>query len=579
MATMMRKTLLLGTLLAVAAGLTSGCGSDEEVLAVVGDHKITTTEFYDFYGRGNRQFASAQEEFDSKREALDSLIIVRLLVGAAYEKGLDQREELQRVLLANRDRFLLDALYERRIADKAEPSKAEIKRFWDKLEHRIRASHILVDDPDTAQMILEKLQAGESFEKLAFEYSKDPSAKRNKGDLGYFVWGAMVPEFQEAAFQMEVGEVSPPVKSDFGYHIIKLVDRLPNEARGSLEQMSEEIAQQLKRNQEKKLMEEFLEEIRERYTIDIDTSVFQYLVHKREQLYPEQLLKGLPAGDFDTEQLDRNEKELVVASWEGGQMTVGEYLSRISNFSNNLKPSFTAYDSLANMIFEIKKLDLLVLEAHRAGLDNDPVYLRRVKLFKELNMAELMRSDSIAAPMEPTEEMAREYYDAHPEEFTTPRRVHVYEIMLSDSAEAANLAQKRWRLAEFREYARKHTKRPGKRTAQGDLGFIERDWFPQMFDLAWKTELGTVVGPVSGQRDGMYSVIYVEEKQEGALKDYLGQKRIILQKLQTEQKNHAIQNWVNERKKDVRIVVNEDAVWSTVDESDYQTQTGDGAQG
>lgn len=579
MATMTRKTLLFGIFLAVAAGLLSGCGSDDKTLAVVGDHKITSTEFFDFYGQQNRQYASAEAEFQAKRDALDSLIMVRLLVGAAYEKGIDQREELQRVLLANRDRFLLDALYENRISDQAEPSEAEIKRFWDKLEHRIRASHILLDDPDTAQMVLEKLQQGESFEKLAYQYSKDPSAKRNKGDLGYFVWGAMVPEFQEAAFQMEVGEVSPPVKSQFGYHIIKLVDRLPNEARASLDAMHDEIAQQLQQQKERELMEEFLEEVRQRYTITIDTSVFEYLVHKREQIYPEQILKGLPAGDFDTEQLDRNEKELVVATWEGGQMTLDEYLSRISNVSNNLKPSFTAYDSLANMIFEIKKLDLLVLEAHRQGIDNDPRYLRRVKLFKELNMAELMRSDSIAAPMEPTEEMARAYYEDNPEEFSTPRRVHVHEIMLADSAEAAQLARQNWSLPEFREYARKHTKRPGKRSAQGDLGFIERDWFPRMFDLAWETSEGTVAGPVTGQRPGMYSLIYVEEKQESALKDYLGQKRIILDKLRTEQKNHAIENWVNERKKEVRIVVNEDAIWSTIDESDYQTQQAGETQG
>jgi parvulin-like peptidyl-prolyl isomerase len=575
---MMRKTLLLGMLLAVAAGLNTGCGSDEEVLAVVGDHKITTTEFFDFYGRGNRQYASAQEEFDRKREVLDSLITVRLLVDAAYEKGIDQREELQRVLLANRDRFLLDAFYETSIADRAEPSAAAVKRFWEKLEYRIRASHILLGEPDTAQLVLEKLRSGENFEKLAYDYSRDPSAKRNKGDLGYFVWGAMVPEFQEAAFQMDVGEVSPPVKSPYGYHIIKLVDRLPNEARGSLDQMRDEITQQLKGLKEKELMERLLEDIKERYTVRVDTSVLQYLVHKRQQLYPEMILKGLPAGDFDSQQLDRNEKELIVANWEGGQMTVGEYLSRISNLSNNQKPSFTAYDSLANMIFELKKLDLLILEAHRQGIDNDPRYLRRVRLFKELNMAELMRSDSIAAPMEPTEEMAREYYDANPEEFTIPRRVRVYEIMLSDSSEIDRLAEKKWSLAEFREYARKHTKRPGKRTAQGDLGYIERDWFPEMFDLAWKTPINRVAGPVTGQRENMYSLIYVEAKQESTVKDYLDQKRLILQKLRTEQKNHAIQSWINERKKQVRIVVNDDAVWSTIDTKQYAT-LGDGTQG
>jgi len=99
-----------------------------------------------------------------------------------------------------------------------------------------------------------------------------------------------------------------------------------------------------------------------------------------------------------------------------------------------------------------------------------------------------------------------------------------------------------------------------------------------MFDLAWKTPVNRVAGPVTGQRESMYSLIYVEAKQESTVKDYLDQKRLILQKLRTEQKNHAIQSWINERKKQVRIVVNDDAVWSTIDTKQYAALA-DGAQG
>jgi parvulin-like peptidyl-prolyl isomerase len=85
---------------------------------------------------------------------------------------------------------------------------------------KIRCSHILVEKLSVAQEILEKINKGESFSKMAEQYSTDGSRRRG-GDLGEFGKGMMVRPFEEAAFKLQVGEVSPIVKTEFGYHIIK----------------------------------------------------------------------------------------------------------------------------------------------------------------------------------------------------------------------------------------------------------------------------------------------------------------------------------------------------------------------
>lgn len=85
---------------------------------------------------------------------------------------------------------------------------------------KIRASHILVDKHSKALRILEELKKGEDFKELARRYSQCPSRKRG-GDLGFFGRGQMVKEFEQAVFVLKVDEVSPPVKTQFGYHIIK----------------------------------------------------------------------------------------------------------------------------------------------------------------------------------------------------------------------------------------------------------------------------------------------------------------------------------------------------------------------
>lgn len=88
----------------------------------------------------------------------------------------------------------------------------------------VRASHILVNTNEEAVSIKSKIDKGENFEAMAQKYSKCPSGK-NGGDLGYFGRGEMVPSFETAAFELPVGKVSNPVKTQFGWHLIKVTDK------------------------------------------------------------------------------------------------------------------------------------------------------------------------------------------------------------------------------------------------------------------------------------------------------------------------------------------------------------------
>ncbi len=159
--------------------------------------------------------------------------------------------------------LVIEKLLEKRISITDEEMETYFEENKDSFaeEEKVQASHILVEDEKTAKEIVEKLEAGEDFADLAKEYSTDEESSENGGDLGFFGRGEMVQEFEDAVFALEVGELSEPVKTEYGYHIIKLVDK--QEAKEAVfEDVKEEIKSTLL---DSKIQDEYTTWIEEKY--------------------------------------------------------------------------------------------------------------------------------------------------------------------------------------------------------------------------------------------------------------------------------------------------------------------------
>jgi peptidyl-prolyl cis-trans isomerase C len=159
---------------------------------------------------------------------VEYLVERHLLAQAAVKEGIADSEEYKRRLALYQAKALRDAYFAQTIVPMV--TEEEIKKAYDTESakvaqmERVRARHILVASEQEAKQIRARLDKGEKFEDLAKQYSLDGS-KDYGGDLGYFSAPEMVPEFSKAAFALKPGEVSQPVKTDFGWHIIKLEDR------------------------------------------------------------------------------------------------------------------------------------------------------------------------------------------------------------------------------------------------------------------------------------------------------------------------------------------------------------------
>ena len=183
---------------------------------------------------------------DRKKVLLQYVIESELMAGAGQTDNLDKTDTFPGRVKYHERRALRDAFFDVKIHDVV--TEAEAKKIYDekigqvKPEQEIHARHILVSTPEEAKEIVERLNKGEDFATVAKEKSKDANAEG--GDLGWFGRGQMLKPFEDAAFALDVGQISAPVQTQFGWHIIK-VEEKRDQALPTFEQVKEAIIAQL----------------------------------------------------------------------------------------------------------------------------------------------------------------------------------------------------------------------------------------------------------------------------------------------------------------------------------------------
>jgi peptidyl-prolyl cis-trans isomerase C len=206
--------------------------AQDKVLAKVNGKDITEAELAyaeEEIGEGLAHLAPGQK----RRYLTEYLIEMQVFSDAAEAEKLGTGADFDNRMKYWREHALKDVFLAKAVKDKV--SEDEAKKFYDERasqmsgEEEVQASHILVKTEETAKQVAQKLLAGGDFAALAKEFSEDPGSKDKGGVLGYFGKGQMVKEFELVAFSMEKGETSQPVKTQFGYHIIKVMDKRKKE--------------------------------------------------------------------------------------------------------------------------------------------------------------------------------------------------------------------------------------------------------------------------------------------------------------------------------------------------------------
>ncbi len=530
--------------------LATGCGNNlESAVATVGDETITVDDLRQEMIRQFRtEKGAASKSLEQREKVLENLIERRLKVAGARAEGYFDRPEFKEkeaTLLAD---AMINRLYEVKILEEVVTEKV-MRDFYEKQGTEVDAAHLLIKwTTDSAavrqraQEISREIKGGLAFELAAERYTEEPGGKERKGDLGWFSWGRMVKEFQDACWALKDGEISAPVETRFGVHIIHLRGRRTVEDRPEFDEEKENVKNMCRQAMSAEIMEAgnaYLDKLKKDLGFKVDAAQLPTLLSDiQANLKPELRLTDifhvLSQGAW---------RGKALATWKGGQMDLDGLMK---GQERNFRPasSLTTPKDLEDLITNTSIFPMLSERAKKDGMDDDKDVKERVTQQLEGAVVMAYERERIKGEIKIADEQIQTYFDGHPEEFMHPQMVKVQEIHVADKGLAEQLAQRARKGENFGALAKEYTERPDRKGTDGSLEPFQAGRYGKMGEAAFNLEVGKISDPVPVGRN--WSVVKLNEKIAPAPKSFEESKTSIRIKMEREERTRRQEAWRKE---------------------------------
>jgi parvulin-like peptidyl-prolyl isomerase len=506
----MKRRLLPCLLAAVLAlALSSGCSKKEsgqgQVVATVGSRSITLDQLEDRFESTPEMYKPKEEGIEGLRKFLDVMIEKDLLAQAA-EDTIGELNPRQKVRLENRTNSIIYEIIE---ASELQPdtdvTDEEIRDFYEKRKTGYRPRQIVVKSLSEANDIMNFLSEGAVFEALAMQKSIDRNSYQNGGDMGFISAGDTYPEIEAALRTMKVGETAGPIKTQLGYHILRLEDQ----RQVTLPPLDDDLKEQIKmmiltrRGIEAKTA--FLDKVKEALGVKYDTEAVRLLDRRFTSLWANDKFKedpasiGTPGADASGwfPEFTDEDRNLDLITIGDSTITMGQWIDKMKYAPAIVWPKGGGDEWVKKQLDNTYMKDMIVAYGLSKGMRDDPEVLRRRALSREemlVNTFYFTRIDTISPPRE--DEMW-DYYEKNiasyslPEDFVQATMFH-----FKDEAAAVE-ALARWRSGERDDVVYKPYKEAGTLDDwQPNARLYRGNTEAELFDACWKLEAGDFFGPV-----------------------------------------------------------------------------------
>ncbi len=494
----------------VVSGLGEGC-QRREIVAKVGKHVVTREEFERQF---SRQPLPEGANSDSLRARfLESMIQKELLVLEADERGLfrpdstidSQVKEFAETFLRKRVRDD-EAKVDTTVAD------AEIQKAFELSRQEVRLRHIQHWSEATIDSARRRIQGGEPFADVARQVSEDRGTAAQGGLVHWLNKLQLPSEFRSAIDTARVGQMVGPVKSSFGWHVIR-VDSARQREGADLKADRDPVRAEILNERSRLRLSAFQAEYRKRYHYEIDEPAIAAAVNDG--------FKQMAAMASDTtrrnvplvERWMPADSSRVVSRYDGKTFTVGDYRRFLLKAGPlNLRQRMTPPGAVA-IINELFYDDARLREAKRLKYDRDRLYQDQIKLKREELVVQRLYENQVVSEVKVSEADARAYFDEHPEQFRRPERFRYAFMRVNDAAVAEALVPEiaKLKAAAFDSLAAQLQQRGHLIQAERDSGFRDADRAGAVPAAARKLKLGQVGHVV--EADGSHTVFVLIQHQ------------------------------------------------------------------
>jgi parvulin-like peptidyl-prolyl isomerase len=500
-----KYVILINVLLTGGVVFYFACSDNEpnitdDTLAVIGDRVIEKDDFIKRYNYfRTRTGNGVMDTYESRRQVLNNYVDEELLIVEAQRRGFtdddEGRHERRRIEIQE----LLNAFNRRFVASQVTLSDEELKELFVRLNTRIKARHLYAPTKKRADSLYAALQNGASFEELAKSIFKDSKLRETGGLLGYFTVDDMEPTFEEAAYNLDIGEISEPVRTSDGWSIIRVDNRITKPVLTEYEYATkrDKLEAYWRRRKMKKATQTYVDSLSKALDISFNEAVVKklYLEFKERRKNDTIEEQRLPLSD--SEEL---KNEILVRS-KVGIWNVSTFQEKARFTSTKQHKWIRSEEDFKEFISGLVVRDFILSKARGAKLHKQSEYQEKVSEHFDTYLLKRIE-DTFRNEMEVSEDSLFAYYNNDPKRFAVPPRINLREIVLRDKEKAEVVANNLKHGASFSELAEKYSVRRWSAEQGGELGFLTPQDLGKWAQTAFSLQVGELAGPI--QMDSMY---------------------------------------------------------------------------
>ncbi|QQS36538.1 MAG: peptidylprolyl isomerase [Ignavibacteriales bacterium] len=513
---------------------------DEQVIATVGGHSITLSEFKLRYNN----FLNSSGTRDSKavRDAVLNNMINEILLYSydSNEEVLSDVNFIREVEWSKR-KVVLAHFKEQEIYSKISVTEPEMREAFLRANESLTARHLYASTEVEANELYRLVNNGNSFEELAKQVFTDSTLKNNGGLIGSFTWGDMDPAFEEAAYSLRVGEISTPIKTAQGYSIIKL------ESRNQKPLLTEYEFQNKKAHLEKVLRikknllaeKEYINQIFDRNQLSFNDDVVK------------EMLAGMYSANNVESEPDQMTKELV--SYKGKSYTVREIEQRIFTIPDSHINRINSIESLKAVIEGLLINEIIFGMAEERGYVSAQSVIDMMEAYKQ-NIFFKYKIERISQNAFLPDSTLEKYYRENIHTFSSERELNVQEILVDNESLADSLFRQISNGEDFGLLANKFSIRRWSAENNGEMGFAPISRYGNYKDTFWQSEVGTLIGPL--HIENLYGIFRVLGKKDSEPLDFEIVKSDVLKAARFENQTVTLRDYIKELKKKINVSIN-----------------------